>query len=185
MSGFAAAILAGGASRRMGCDKALVAVDGEAMAARVGRVLDEAGASEVVMVGGPARPLPWRHVADLHPGDGPLGGLLSALAALEHELILVTACDLPWLDVVTVRAVVDALGADGGIDVAMARTERPEPLCAAWRRTTTEPVLAASFARGERAIHRALDGLRRVDVPVRADVLRNVNTPEDLPDAGG
>jgi molybdopterin-guanine dinucleotide biosynthesis protein A len=62
----------------------------------------------------------------------------------------------------------------------MARTDRDEPLCAVWRVSTCLPVLSAAFDTGERAIHAALDGLVRIDVPAERSALRNVNRPEDL-----
>ena len=54
----AGAVLCGGASRRMGRDKALVDVDGVAMAERVARALDAAGCAAVRFIGGDARR--WR-----------------------------------------------------------------------------------------------------------------------------
>ncbi|HLM64354.1 MAG TPA: molybdenum cofactor guanylyltransferase [Acidimicrobiales bacterium] len=79
---FGAAVLCGGASRRMGQDKAFLVVEGEAMVVRVARALRGAGAGEVVAVGGDAaglRGLGLAHLPDDHPGDGPLGGVLTAL----------------------------------------------------------------------------------------------------------
>jgi len=161
----------------MGRDKALIAVEGEPMAQRVAAALDAAGAAEVVLVGAADRLLGRRHVADRYPGDGPLGGIITALAALDADLVLVAACDLPWLDGPTVHALVDGIAA---ADVAFARTDRREPMCAVWRREVALGALEAAFAEGERAIHRALAGLRVVDVDVDAYALTNVNTPEDL-----
>lgn len=171
------AVLVGGASRRMGRDKALVEVEGVPMASRVAAALDAAGAREVVLIGGTDRRLSRRHVADAHPGEGPLGGVLTALAASDADLVVVTACDLPWLDAGTVRALLEGLGA---ADVAFARTDRREPLCAVWRRSSAAPALARAFDTGERAIHRAVGGLRVVDIEVGLRALTNVNTPDDL-----
>ena len=47
----------------------------------------------------------------------------------------------------------------------MATTDRREPLCAAWRRPVPAPLVEA-FAAGERAVHRALELVDVVEVPV-------------------
>jgi molybdopterin-guanine dinucleotide biosynthesis protein A len=73
-------------------------------------------------------------------------------------------------------ALVDALGIH---DAAIARSERAQPLCAVWSHGAASP-LQDQFRSGERAMHRAIDGLdiAWVDVP-EAD-LENINAPADL-----
>ena len=96
---FTGAVLTGGRSTRMGTDKAFVEVDGRPMAGRVAAALRAAGAAEVLAVGGDLDRLPSlgfdRAVPDRHPGEGPLGGLLTALAAAGHDVVVVLACDVP------------------------------------------------------------------------------------------
>ena len=174
-------MLTGGRSSRMGRDKATLEVDGVAMAARVAGALRAAGAAPVIAVGGDrsgleAIGLDWRQ--DRYPGEGPLGAILTAFAALEaHDLVAIVATDLPDLGPAVVSSLVDALGHH---DVALAGTDRPEPLCGVWRADRCRPVLEAGFARGERAVHRAVTALDQVVVPVPARDLRNVNLPDDL-----
>ena len=178
---FAGAVLTGGRSSRMGRDKAILPVGGVPMAARVAEALRRAGAEPVLAVGGDqaaleALGLTW--VADRHPGEGPLGGIVSAFAAVGgHDLVAILATDLPDLDASVVRALVTGLGPH---DVAVAGGERAEPLCGVWRVASCEPVLTSAFERGERAVHRAMAALDRVVVPVPALHLRNVNHPDDL-----
>ena len=93
------AVLVGGSSRRMGEPKALIRVDGSAMVDRLGAVLRAAGCSRVVAVGPTQLAGQLEHVDDLYPGDGPLGGVLTALSASgSTPLVCVVACDLMWLD---------------------------------------------------------------------------------------
>jgi molybdopterin-guanine dinucleotide biosynthesis protein A len=178
---FAGAVLTGGRSSRMGRDKATLTIDGMPMAARVAEALRLAGAEPVLAVGGnqaalEALGLAW--VADRYPGEGPLGGILSAFAAAGHEAVVaVVATDLPALEASVVQALVAALGTR---DVAVAGGERPEPLCAVWRVSTCEAVLTGAFEQGERAVHRAWAALDQIVVPVPARHLRNVNHPDDL-----
>ena len=171
------AVLCGGASTRMGVDKATMPVGGVAMARRVADALIAAGCSSVSAIGGdPAElgRLGLDCVVDQHPGDGPLGGIITALAV--HAPAAVMACDLPGLTATTVTSLLDALGDH---DAAIAFSDRAEPLCAVWSERSA-PVLRARFQAGERAMHRAIDGLDIAWVTVAATDLHNINTPGDL-----
>jgi molybdopterin-guanine dinucleotide biosynthesis protein A len=161
----AAAVLAGGASRRMGRDKATMPVGGVELAslalAAAARVADP-----VVLVapeGHPARRLAARVVTD--PGEGPLAALAAALAALDAEHVLVLAGDHPGLRVELLAHLVELAAA--GEAVACRRGSRLEPLVAVYRRG---PALAAALARlagpagGDRSLLGLLAGLRTVVV---------------------
>lgn len=171
------AVLCGGASRRMGADKATILVDGVAMARRVADALAAAGCSRVIAIGGDAPALDGlglEPVDDEFPGEGPLGGILTALALGSPAAVV--ACDLPNLRSQTLAALGLALGAH---DAAIARTDRPEPLCAVWS-TGAATLLRTRFDSGERAVHRAIEGLDIAWVTVPADEVRNINTRDDL-----
>jgi molybdopterin-guanine dinucleotide biosynthesis protein A len=160
----AAAVLAGGASRRMGRDKATMAVGGVELAslalAAAARVADP-----VVLVapeGHPARRLAAGVVAD--PGEGPLAALAAAFAALAAGHVLVLAGDHPGLRVELLAHLVGLAGR--GEAVACRRGPRLEPLVAVYRRV---PALAAARARladpaGDRSLLGLLAGLRTVVV---------------------
>ena len=160
----AAAVLAGGASRRMGRDKATLAVGGVALAAGVLAAAAEV-ADPVVLVapeGHPARSLHPRVVTD--PGEGPLAALAAALEALEAAHVLVLGGDHPGL-VAGLLAHLVAL-APRGEAVACRRGPRLEPLVAVYRRA---PALAAARARlagpaGGRSLLGLLDDLDTVVV---------------------
>ena len=182
VAAFAGAVLAGGASARLGRDKALIEIGGLALVARAAAALADAGASSVTVVGGDAdrvHGLGLAFVPDGWPGRGPLGGVLTALAWSPAPVVVVLACDLPFVTGDIVAAVVGAV-ADPAIDAALAETTGLEPLCAAWRVAACEPSMLAAFAGGERAVHRAIATLRVRRVPVDHDALTNVNTPADL-----
>ena len=162
----------------MGTDKALLEVDGVAMAVRVAEALRTAGAGRVVAVGGDGEALVALGldvVSDDHPGEGPLGGILTALAAVEDDVVVVLACDLPDPDPAAIRRVVEALGE---ADVA---APPGELLHAAYHRRA-QARLAAAFAAGERAPRRAVEGLHVVAVhDLPAGALADADTPDDLP----
>ena len=162
----------------MGRDKALIEVDGRPLAARVAEALTAAGAGRVIAVGGDLSALSaldLEAVPDRHPGEGPLGGILTALHVLDEDVVVVLACDLPAADPAAIRAVVDARG---DADVA---APPGELLHAAYHRRARAH-LATAFVAGERAPHRAVDGLRVVEVPgLPAEALADADTPDDLP----
>lgn len=165
-----------------GIDKALLVVDGQPLARRTADVLAGAGAAEVLAIGGDGdglRALGLDARPDHHPGEGPLGGILTALSEASHDIVVVVATDLAALTAAPVRAVVERVRTDATLDVALAVTERLEPLCGAWRRRAL-PALVTAWDGGARAVHAALGALVVARVPVDAVALRNVNRPGDL-----
>jgi molybdopterin-guanine dinucleotide biosynthesis protein A len=177
MAALLGAVLCGGASTRMGVDKATLEVDGVPMASLVVDVLVAAGCSPVVAIGGDSAAL-RRHgidcIEDEFPGEGPLGGVLTALSLAAPAVIV--ACDLPYIRAATVEALLAALA---GHDAAIARTDRAHPLCAVWS-SAAAPLLMSRFLAGERSMHRAIEGLDVAWVEASEHDLRNVNTPADL-----
>ena len=148
------------------------------MARRVADALVAAGCSPVVAIGGDSAQADARSgsttVADEFPGEGPLGGVLTALSVGSPAVVV--ACDLADLGPATVHSLIDALDDH---DAAIAFSDRAEPLCAVWS-DRAALVLRARFEAGERAMHRAIDGLDIAWVAVPPGDLRNINTPDDL-----
>jgi molybdenum cofactor guanylyltransferase len=173
------AVLVGGASRRMGRPKALIDVGGSPMAVRVAEALGDGGCAPVRLVGDGTLPddVGYPVVGDRWPGEGPLGGVITALLDAGGDVV-VAACDLPDLDAATVRAIRDAPGADEA-EAVVATTDRLEPALARWNQRALEQ-LTALFAAGERALHAALGSLDVIEVAVDPTALRNVNSPGDL-----
>ena len=181
MRGFAGAVLTGGASTRMGRDKALIEVGGVAMARRVADAALAAGAARVVCIGGDASALASLGLAvvpDRYPGEGPLGAVLTAFGVLDAPIVLVLACDLPDLDAVTVRAVVAGLGDHAA---AFAEADGTHPLVAAYSPLMCQDAFLRVFNSGRRAVREALAEIDAVAVTItEARPLRNVNRPSDL-----
>lgn len=176
---FVGAVLTGGASRRMGRDKASLPIDGVAMAVRVAAALRDAGAADVVLVGLAVEGEAW--VADDHPGEGPLGGILTARRwAGDDAIVVVAPCDLVAPDPAAFAALVDALGA---ATVAVAGPDDPLPLALA--PGAAAPVLQAAFAAGERSLRRALVALEPVIAGLPAEAVQGANTTAELPPGAG
>jgi molybdenum cofactor guanylyltransferase len=169
----------------MGTDKALIEIAGVAMAERVARALAAGGCAPVAFVGGDPDRLAGfgRPVhADRWPGEGPLGGVLTALAVADGDDVLAAACDLPFLAAAMVAKLL-ATGTDGRtgpVDVVVARTERIEPALAWWSASARDEI-TRHWDRGVRALHEVIAELRAVEVPVDPAALRNVNAPSELP----
>ncbi|HYT25980.1 MAG TPA: NTP transferase domain-containing protein [Actinomycetota bacterium] len=154
--GVAGAVLAGGASRRMGRDKATLPVGGTALA-RLALAAVAAVADPVALVapaGHPAATLaaPSLRVAD--PGRGPLAALAATLRALDAEHVLVVAGDHPGLRVELLRRL--AAERAGAAAVACRRATGVEPLVAVYERA---PALALAEARVAAGADRSLRGL--------------------------
>ncbi|MBO0687047.1 MAG: molybdenum cofactor guanylyltransferase, partial [Candidatus Dormibacteraeota bacterium] len=173
-------ILAGGASRRMGRPKALLPVGNstliEWIARRLGREFERllVAAGEEGQVPAALRShLVW----DLHPGAGPLAGIEAGLAASPDDLVVAVACDMPWVGTDLVRRLAEE---SSGHDAAVPRLRgRPEPACAAYRRSSAAAI-GRSVAGGRL---KAAEILEELDVrwldhePSRQ--FRNLNTPDE------
>lgn len=182
-------ILAGGASRRMGRDKAFMEFEGQPLIARVADQVRQVG-REVIVAGGAepdaARYAPFadRCVADVYPGVGTLGGIHAGLQVARHELALVVACDMPFLNPDLLAWFVDAAG---GWDLVVLKHEQGvEPLHAVYRKTCL-PAIEATIRSGERCAFAFYDQIRvRFVAPAEIAHLdpdlysfRNLNTPQD------
>ncbi|MBV9254102.1 MAG: molybdenum cofactor guanylyltransferase [Actinobacteria bacterium] len=177
---FSGVVLACGRNRRMGTDKALLPVGGRAMAAVARDALLGAGASEVLAVGGDAAALTslgFRVVADRWPGDGPLGGVVTALAEATCDVVVVLACDLPLIEAAAVTTLLRHLGdADAVVPFVAGQ---PQVLVAAYRRACARELENARAA-GQRRLRDAVGRLRLADAPLEPRWVHNVNQAADL-----
>ena len=168
---FAGAVLCGGQSRRFGRDKATYVHNGIPLAKISLLALREAGASKVLSIGGDADALAemgFSAVPDDHPGEGPLGGIVSALrraanadAMSDEDICVVLACDLPWASAATVSEVVEQLASASNLNAVlpMGEDDIPQYLHGAWRLRCVA-ALEAAFDRGGRSV---ADGLAMLD----------------------
>lgn len=192
-------IAAGGASRRMGTDKAALVVNGEALLDRTVQAARKAGARRVVVIGGATRPASGsaRFIADSDPGAGPLSALIDGLRALHAEdadgteaaaaiaLAVFVAVDHPDLQPAEIAALADHLSMLPGHVLAVVPEVdgRSQPLHGAYRIALAEP-LSEIYAAGERSLWRALATLD-VDRPDRSSgrgrgSYRDLDNPEQL-----
>lgn len=98
--GVSGAILAGGRSTRMGCNKAFATLAGMRLLDRARHAVSQI-ADDVMLVTnqlGPYADFPGRVVMDSVPHRGPLCGLETALSHAHHPVLFVTAVDAPFLE---------------------------------------------------------------------------------------
>lgn len=178
-------ILAGGGSTRMGPDKALVQVGGTSLLEGVARAAVQA--LHAVWVVGRDRPLDWpfdevTFRVDDRVGEGPMGGLLTALRATETD-VLALACDMPALRPAAIEWLVEAAGGDRARDgLVVVKGGRLEPLFAVYRRAVL-PRVESRLAAGRRSLMGLLEAgeFTRAQAPWDiAEQLVNINRPEDL-----
>ena len=165
----------------MGRDKALLPVDGVAMAASVASALTDAGAVEVRCIGGDLaglRLLGLDAVPDSYEDAGPLAGLITGMESTTASMVVIAPCDLVAPTGQTFRDLVAALEASDAVAVVPIVDGQWRPLPVALRRDVLA-ALADAFAQGERAVHRAIERLdfEAIDIGPIVDA----DAPEDLP----
>ena len=190
-------ILAGGqASRFGGRPKGLERVGGERILDRVVDAMVEAfGVPPILIANEPGAPS-WRPDletrADLRPGEGALGGLLSAVHAGTGGPVVVAAWDMPFVPAGLLRALAAGLADADAVLPASDGRRGVEPLLAAYG-PACEAAIEAALARGDRraiAFHAQVrvrilppDEVRPFGDPAR--IFFNVNSADDLSQAEG
>ncbi len=180
----AAVILAGGASRRMGRDKATLLYEGVTLLERTVSTVSQR-CSPVLVIAAPGQPLPpvqAEVLRDEARGVGPLlatGRGLRAAAAAGVELAFVCAVDMPLLD----AALIDELVGPAvrlGADVVLPWDGRDHYLAGIYRTLLADRV-AKLIAAGERSMRALVDSVdtQRIVMPERP-ALTNVKSAADL-----
>jgi molybdopterin-guanine dinucleotide biosynthesis protein A len=185
-------ILVGGQSSRMGSDKSQLMFGKQTGVDRIAAALWPLTAT-VRLVGShvQAGASGLENVPDTHEHWGALGGICAALGACQSEWAVVVACDLPLVSADLFQRLthlaqqsdpetLDAI-------VPIQPDERPQPLCAVYRRQTCSKAAEELIAAGEHKPRALLAKVRTRWVEFRelADLagsehfFLNVNTPED------
>lgn len=187
---------AGGGSTRFGSDKALMRLGGKTMLQRTGELLAGICADvTVVAPEGKYADTPWPVLADRWPGQGPLGGILTALATMpnskeETAWALIVSCDMPFLTREFLAFLTQRAAESRAQVVVPQSASGLEPLCACWQASTLTSVQTA-FDSGVRKVAEAMKlvPMEVLDDPVgkRFDtegrLFWNMNTPEDFEEA--
>ncbi len=182
-----ALVLAGGRSRRMGSDKALLRPDGaegESFLERAVHFWKNSQRVEKVLVAvgqpGHLKRLPEgaEPVYDLLEDRGPMAGILSAFRQTDAELLYVSAVDMPDL---RREAILPVPSRDCGAAVYLA-DGRPEPLFGVYRRCAAdaaERLLDSGSGRMSDLLNQVKTEYHEAS-PHLQKMFGNINTPEDF-----
>jgi molybdopterin-guanine dinucleotide biosynthesis protein A len=176
-SGF---VLAGGASRRMGQDKALLPLGAGTMVEHIASAVRKAAGNVTIL--GPIERyshLGFPVVPDKIENCGPLGGLYTALSITDADWNLLVACDMPDVTAAFLTQLLEAAETSDADCLVPESAGKLDPLCAVYHRRVAPAA--------ESAIHRKLfkmqdfiSTLRTSRWPVPdARPLSNVNTPSE------
>lgn len=201
MSRVAGYILTGGASSRMGVDKAALTLGGKSFVERAASALESISQNLYLVGGNPENNQRLPVVPDVYQiGQGErrasILGLYSALAHADLDWAAVLACDLPFVsDQLLMR-----LAELGGIHeksvfdavVPIQSDGRLQPLCAFYKPTVLLPHVEGMLAAGNLRLQEILTKVKTcfieyieiADLPNAENLFFNVNTPEDLSRAG-
>lgn len=181
-------IIAGGASRRMGVDKAALIIGGRTMIEIAALALSNICEDRISIAGQPRESAPeWPAFPDDVANTGPLAGLLTALTNGTSEWIAVLSCDMPFVtgEVFERLASLDKPGTDAFVPIQA--DGRPQSLCALYRRKAVYSVVKDLIAGSERSMQNLLSRLNAQYIPFSAlrdltntDALfLNINSPDD------
>lgn len=188
-------ILAGGHSRRLGRDKALLDLGDGHLLGRAVVTLD-AVFDRVVIVAPTDRGYERfgaEVVPDVETGSGPVAGLCTGLRMAGGHPVFLLACDLPNIDVETVRWIVShagspATGSGGRSPQVVVAVDggRLQPLCALYDGSCL-PMVEEALADGRWSVTELLGRLDclRLDLDPNAtwyhhDLFFNINDPRDV-----
>jgi molybdopterin-guanine dinucleotide biosynthesis protein A len=181
-------ILVGGASSRMGTDKAQLRFGEQTGVQRIATALTPL-ADRIRVVGSRAEPRDsgFENVPDLLERWGALGGIHSAIGACRATWAIVVACDLPLVTSDLFTRLWDFNSEMFDAIVPIQPDGRPQPLCSIYRRDTTSAESVRLIAAGEHMPRALLAQVRTrwvqfrelADLPGAEHFFLNVNTPDD------
>ena len=189
-------VMAGGASTRFGFDKARAELNGQPMLKRMCALLKAITTSVgVVAASGRYGDSDQRVVEDRWPGEGPLGGIITALMDARernhrHAWCLIVGCDMPFLTGEWLTYLTDRALASSSAIVAPQSSAGLEPLCSCWHTGATGKLQYAF----EDGIRKVTEAMKRVSMEVvdEGDWARfdksgrlfwNMNTPAEYEEA--
>ena len=186
-------VQAGGESRRMGQNKALIPFLGRPLIERVIERVKPLAEELLVTTNQPEElgfigcPL----IKDMIPGKGALGGLYTALYAASSAIVVVVACDMPFVSPALLQAEIDLLN-DLNADVVIPSSQEGlEPFHSVYRRETCLPEIRNAIDTDQKriiswfpAVHVRVMTAEEVGKydPARQAFL-NINTTEELAQA--
>jgi molybdopterin-guanine dinucleotide biosynthesis protein A len=189
---FTVAVIAGGASSRMGTDKSFVLLAGKPMIEHVLSRVAELDQAETLIVTNHVDDYAQYHlrtVTDVLPQKGSLGGIYSAIYHSQTEYILTLACDMPFVNPDLLHYMTSLC--PGSFDVIVPRVKGyPQGLHAIYSKACLGPIRARLEADRLKVIGfydqvqvRYLDESEYVRFDPKGLSFHNINTPQELREA--
>jgi len=183
-------IQAGGQSRRMGQNKALMHFVGKPLIQRVVERVRSI-ASELIIISNDRTAFEFLNlpiIPDRIAGQGALSGLYTSLSASKHPFVAPVACDMPFINPTLLQAELDLLVTSRADVVIPESPNGLEPLHAVYRRESCLPFVQEALFQEQR---RLIGWLDRVNVHIMTQLevaefdpdknaFININTPDDL-----
>jgi molybdopterin-guanine dinucleotide biosynthesis protein A len=180
-------ILAGGASRRMGRDKAFIQIEGIRLLDYVYRKCRELFSEIIIVTNQPQQFVDYQTpvVPDEIPGIGSIGGLYTGLRRASNYYSFCVACDMPFLKPELIARIIEKRS---NSDIVIPKTRAGlEPLHALYSKRCIEP-LKKYIEKGDLKISNILvevkvqycseEEIKKVDPSLLS--FMNVNTKKEL-----
>jgi molybdopterin-guanine dinucleotide biosynthesis protein A len=184
---YAAIVLAGGAGRRLGgVDKAAIDIDGSTL---LDRALAAVNQADRIVVVGPTRPLSDGVVAtqEQPPGGGPVAAVAAGLVAMSEfgdnqpEIVVVLACDMPFVDAGAVERLVDAARSRRGDGAAFVDADgRRQHLAAVYRTIAWRTALDEIGDVDGAAMRHVAQRLTMVEIEADPEITLDTDTWSDV-----
>jgi molybdopterin-guanine dinucleotide biosynthesis protein A len=173
-------LLAGGDSRRMRRDKALLPVNRVPLIEYILQQLEGRFLDTLISVSESQKFqfLKQRLVVDEEPGFGPMMGIKTALTASQHEKSFIIACDIPTINYDFLDKLINA-GKTNEIAVSLSGSGRVEPLFAVYSKSVLSKI-DQLLNSGIRSILPLLDSCQTQYIGMESDSwYKNLNTLKD------
>jgi molybdopterin-guanine dinucleotide biosynthesis protein A len=176
-------VFSGGSSSRFGTNKLFHLIADKPMGLVVYDNLKSAIQSNTFFVG-PEIDHPdftaMPRVAGRREGQGPLGAICDVLEQATTEFVIFAPCDTPHFSAENFQSLVDHWDADGVVVSADDHSPHLRHwLLSCWNVESTRDHIFSAYQQGERAIHKAVTGLRISDQFYTDHQLANINTLGD------
>lgn len=183
-------IIAGGASSRMGVDKAGLKLNGVPLIELSARALVPLTDGRI-SIAGDAREFAPQYPAYPDEGPvskGPMSGLLTTLTFGNSEWIAVISCDMPFVTPGVYKILASAISAEADAVIPLSPDGRVQPLAAIYRRKPVSSAARSLLISGSPAMKDLLQivatrFIRSEDfaaLPNAEHLFFNINSPADL-----
>jgi len=177
-----AVILAGGESRRMGCDKTELRLGEATLLEHALHHVRPLFSHIAVSVRQPRDDVDAMQWCDQGAARGPMIGMAAALSRMTTPWLFVLACDMPLVSSTLIRQLASLVQQDEAVDVIVPRINgHMQPLCGFYSARCL-PAMEARIATGQRGVQSLIATLhaRIIDWDSTPQQFMDVDTPQDM-----